>query len=193
MTDQKLEPSSSESNGGADIPPIFVTIPEVELEQIKREAEEYRDKYLRQLADADNLRKRLQKERQELTQYAIRNLIAEMLNPIDHLDNALKFTEQSSNEVKHWAIGFQMILSQFKDVLANNGVVPFQSVGMPFDPHIHEAVEMVSSKEHPPGVVLTESIKGYKMGDKIIRPARVTVSKAPEEQPKEKQEVKEKE
>lgn len=182
--EQNPQPITPQGNGGADIPPICVTIPEAELEEIKKITEEYRDKYLRLLADSDNMRKRLQKERQELTQFAIQNLIAEMLHPIDHLENALKFTQQSSDEVKHWAAGFQMILNQFKDVLTSNGVVPFQSVGMPFDPHMHDAVEMVSTKDHPPGVVLTESIRGYKMGDKVIRPARVTVSKAPEEPPK---------
>lgn len=161
-------------------PPTMVSISKEELDLIKKDAEVYKDKYLHLLADMDNMRKRLQKERHELIQYAIQNVLVDVLNPIDHLENALKHAEQASDEVKHWALGFQMILNQFKDVLSNNGVVPFQSEGTPFDPHFHEAVEMVPSKDYPPGTVIAESIRGYKMGDKVIRPARVKVAKAPE-------------
>jgi molecular chaperone GrpE len=159
--------------------PKPITITDVELEQLKKDAGEYKDKYLRILAEAENARKRLQKEKQELIQYAIQNVIVDFLNPIDHMENALKFTQQMSDEIKHWAIGFQMILTQFKDVLANNGVTPFVSVGKAFDPHCHEAVDSVTTDEYPPGTVIEESLRGYKMGDRIIRPARVKVSKAP--------------
>jgi len=160
------------------VPPVLVSIPEQELEQIKNDAETYRDKYLRLLAEADNTRKRLSRESQELIQRAVQNVVLDFLNPIDHLENALRFTEHASEETRHWALGFQMILNQFKDALATQGVVGFDSVGEPFDPHQHEAVEVVPTDEQPPGTVLTESVRGYKMGNKTIRPARVTVSKA---------------
>ena len=90
--------------------------PEVvnEVDKLKEELSEYKHKYLSLLADAENARKRLQKERGELVDYAIRNLIVDFLHPIDHLENALKFTQEASSEVKHWALGFQMILNQFK-------------------------------------------------------------------------------
>lgn len=159
--------------------PKDVTITDVELIELQRELTDYKDKYLRALAESENARKRLQREKQELTQYALQNLIVDFLNPIDHMENALKFTDQMSDEIKHWAIGFQMILTQFKDVLTNNGVTPFTSVGKPFDPHLHEAIETISTAESPPGTVVQESLRGYKMGDRIIRPARVTVAKAP--------------
>lgn len=161
---------------------LTVTLPEEELNQLKQEAAEYKDKYLRQLAETDNMRKRLQKERQEMIQFSVQNVIADFLAPLDHFENALKFADQASDEVKHWALGFQMILSQFKDVLANNGVVAFQSEGTPFDPHSHEAVETVATNDYPPGTVVSESIKGYRMGGKTIRPARVSVA-MPLEQP----------
>lgn len=157
--------------------PKSITITDVELEQLKKDASEYKDKYLRVLAESENARKRLQKEKQELIQYAIQNVVIDFLNPIDHMENALKFTQQMSDEVKHWALGFQMILTQFKDVLSRNGVTPFDSTGKPFDPHCHEAVESVATEDHPPGTVIEESLRGYKMGDRTIRPARVKVSK----------------
>lgn len=157
----------------------IVTITQHELEQLKHEVHENKDKYFRLLAEQENLRKRLQKEKLEMSQYAIQNSICDFLIPIDHLENALKFTQNMSDDVKNWALGFQMILNQFKDVLSNHGVQPFDSVGTPFDPHRHEAVEAEENTVYPPGTVIEESVKGYRMGPKIIRPARVKVSKAP--------------
>lgn len=160
--------------------PAFVTIPEAELAKLQQEAIEYKDKYLRSLAEMDNVRKRMQKERQELVQQAAGNIVVEFLNPIDHMENALKFTQQMSPEVKHWAVGFQMILNQFKDVLTGHGVLAFTSEGTPFDPHRHEAIEVLETYDYPPDTVVEEHLRGYKMGEKVIRPARVKVSKAPE-------------
>ncbi len=162
--------------------PKEVFISEAELETLRREAMDYKHKYLHQLADSDNARKRLQKDKDELIQYSTRNLISEFLDPIDHLENALKYTNGASDEVKHWATGFKMILNQFKEVLANNGVKAIESIGKEFDPHFHEAVEMVVTTEYPPGIVVQESTRGYTIGGKTLRPARVMVSKAPEKE-----------
>lgn len=149
------------------------------LEQCRQEAAEYKDKYLRLLAESENMRKRLSKEKQEMMAFALQNVLAEFLGPIDHMENALNYTEQMSDEVKHWSLGFQMILTQFKDVLSNHGARSFVSKEKHFDPHMHEAVEAVEREDIPPGIVVEEFVKGYKMGDKILRPARVKVSKTP--------------
>lgn len=161
------------------------SINEEELDNLKKELHEYKDKYLRTLAESENARKRLGKEKQEMIQYALQNSILDFLNPIDHMENALSYSEQMSEEVKHWAVGFQMILTQFKDALSNQGVQPFVSVGKHFDPHLHEAIEMIETDEYPPGTVIQESLKGYKMGERIIRPARVKVSKQPQNEKQE--------
>jgi molecular chaperone GrpE len=169
-----------ELNEGQQQPSEGIQEQESDFEKLNATAMEYKDKYFRSLAEMENLRKRLQKERQELVQYAIQNVMLDFLAPIDQMEMALKFTDQASSEVKHWAMGFQMILGQFKDALASNGVKPFTAVGQPFDHSCHEAVEMVETAEYPPGTVVEESMRGYKMnGDKILRPARVKVSKAP--------------
>lgn len=177
---QPSQSTNGQNNNGTS-PPVTVTIPQADLQKLEKAAEEYKDKYLRLLADMDNARKRMQKERLELIQHSMQNIIVDFLHPIDQLENALKFASQMSDEIKHWAIGFQMILNQFKDILSNHGVVPFDSVGTMFDPHRHEAVEVVSTNEYPQGTVVSESVRGYKMGDKTIRPARVKVAKSPEE------------
>ena len=168
MTPEEIQPE-----------PATVVISQAELEQLKRDAAEYKDKYQRALAESENARKRLQKERQELIQYALQNVLAEFLGPIDHLENALQYADQASPDVKHWAQGFQMIANQFKDVLTNNGVSPFTSTGKHFDPHLHEAIETLITTEYAPGTIVSESLRGYKMGERTLRAARVKVAKAP--------------
>ncbi len=158
--------------------PQEVTILDTELEQLQFEAQDYKDKYMRTLAESENLRKRLQKERQELIQFAIQNVVIDFLRPLDHMEGALSHVDNMSDDVKHWAKGFEMILTQFKDALAGHGVRPFNSKGQVFDPHFHEAIEMVITDEHAPGVIVEESLRGYKLGDRTIRPARVKVAKA---------------
>lgn len=165
----------TEDNPTSDLPEQDPKIDEMETS-----LKECQDKYLRLLAESENARKRMQKERQELMKYAVENAIAEFLAPLDSFEKALKFAEQMSDEVKHWAVGFEMILGQFKQVLNHHGVVEYTSVGKPFDPHMHEAVEVVVSKEHPPGIVLQEFSRGYKIGERPIRVARVKVSKEEE-------------
>jgi molecular chaperone GrpE len=160
--------------------PKQVMVTDEELRNLQKEILDYKDKYLRLLADAENARKRLQKERQEMTKYAIENLIVDFLRPIDNFENALRFAEEMSDEVKNWAFGFQMILAQFKDVLAQNGISSIDSLGKPFNPHDHEAVEMVESTESPPNTIIEECMRGYKMGDRTIRAARVKVAKTKE-------------
>lgn len=160
--------------------PKQVMMTDEELKNLQKEIMEYKDKYLRVLAESENARKRLQKEKQEMTRYAIENVIAEFLHPLDNLENALSMAQKMSDEVKNWAYGFQMILTQFKDVLAGQGVVSIDSLGTHFDPHKHEAVEMIESNEQEPGTVIEECVRGYKMGDRIIRPARVKVVKQPQ-------------
>ncbi|MCE2983384.1 MAG: nucleotide exchange factor GrpE [Parachlamydia sp.] len=169
--EEAVEFASAPSN------PKQVMMTDEELREIQKELIEYKDKYLRLLADNENARKRMQKERQEMTRFALENLIVDFLHPLDNLENALRFAQDMSEEVKNWAVGFQMILAQFKDILASNGVTPIESKGNPFDPHSHEALEMVETDAYIPGTVVEESVRGYKMGDKIIRPARVKVAK----------------
>jgi molecular chaperone GrpE len=142
--------------------------------------ENWKDKYLRALAEQENMRKRIQKEKQEMLSFGIENAIAEFLPAIDNFENALRFAESASGEVKNWAIGFEMILSQYKEVLYNHGIVSYHSVGNTFDPQVHEAVEIVETTEHPDGTIMHEFTKGYKSANRTIRPARVKVAKHPQ-------------
>lgn len=152
------------------------------LTTVEEEINEYKDKYLRSLADIENMRKRMQKEAQENTRFAVENVLAEVLDPIDNLENALKMAENLSAEMKNWAQGFLMILGQFKEVLSNHGVNPFNSEGERFDPQLHYAIETEQSSEAEEGTILKEYVKGYRSKERTIRPARVKVAVAPEPQ-----------
>ena len=162
----------------ASVKPRQIFISDEELKELQRELLEYKDKYLRLLADGENVRKRMQKERQEIIRHATESLIIDFLSPIDNFENALRFAQDMSEEVRNWAFGFQMILAQFKDILAQNGVTPFEAIGKPFNPHDHEAIEMEETIKEPPGTVIRVNLKGYKMGDRTIRATRVTVAKS---------------
>jgi len=150
------------------------------MQKLQQELNESKDKYLRLLAESENMRKRIQKEKQESIRFALDNAFAEILTPIDNFENALNIAtqgDQISPDVKNWALGFQMILSQFKEMLAENGITSFVSEGKPFDPHRHLAIETEETDTLPEGIVVKEFVKGYSANDRIVRPARVKVSK----------------
>jgi molecular chaperone GrpE len=166
------------------------------LEKEHNELTECKDKYLRLLAESENMRKRVQKEKQESIRFALDNAFADILTPIDNFENALSIathSEQISSDVKNWALGFQMILGQFKDMLSQNGIHEFLSEGKPFDPHRHLAIETEETDAVAEGIVLKEFVKGYASHERTIRPARVKVSKRKEDPQQEQQETEAKE
>lgn len=154
-----------------------------QLAQKTKEASEFKDKYFRALAEMENAKKRLIQEKKDLIAYSVTSFIEDILGPIDSLENALGFTDNLSDELKNWAIGFKMILEQFKSALANQGVISYDSIGKPFDPNFHEAIEMVETNDHTEGTVIEELIKGYKQDKRIIRVAKVKVAKKVSQEP----------
>jgi len=147
--------------------------------ETKVEEIDYKDKYLRTLAELENTRKRMQKEKQESIKFAVENAIGEFLSALDNFEKALQFADKASDEVKNWASGFQMILASLKEILYNHGIVAFHSIGNRFDPHYHEAVEIVETDEAEDSIILEEFAKGYKSATRTIRPAQVKVAKNP--------------
>lgn len=173
-----------------ETPPSAPEMEGQKMQQLETELKEYKDKSLRLLAEMENSRKRMQKEKQEMVRFAAENVIAEFLMPLDNLENALGFADKMSEETRNWAKGFQMILAQFKEVLQQHGVTSIPSEGAAFDPHMHEAVEAEETEQYPEGTILQEYVRGYRVGDRTIRPARVKVAKAPLKK-QENQEIKE--
>lgn len=180
----KSPPKSENTPDAESKAPETVSIQEIAQEQnerLQKELAEYKDKYVRALADLENTKRRMQTEKQEMIAFAVKDMLAEFLNPLDQFENALAFTDNLSEELQNWAQGFKMILTQFKEVLADQGIRVFDSVGQPFNPHFHEAVDTEETNEVPENTILKERTKGYKQGDKVIRHAHVIVAKKPAE------------
>lgn len=177
----EIKPEPQRGPQGPSPAPSVVTMSREEYNALRQDGAEYKEKYLRSLAEMENARKRLMKERDENAQQAVIEVICDFLAPMDHMEHALAFAQQMSPEVKTWATGFEMILMQFKEVLSANGVTPIAALGRPFDPHFHEAIEAIETDEALPGTIIEECRPGYSMSKskKLVRPSRVKIAKAP--------------
>ncbi len=136
---------------------------------------DFREKYLRELAEKENMRKRLLREQQEAIRLAGEKSAIDLLAPIDQFEKALEFARSMSEEVKNWAVGFEMICEQIRSWLAGQGIHPFKSEGEMFTPLLHEAIERIVDNDRPSGLVLREFTKGYRGRTRVLRPARVAV------------------
>lgn len=142
-----------------------------ELAQARREAEEYRDLYLRVLADKENARKRLERLYEERLGEAKRELLRQVISVADNLERALAHQEAREGLVE----GIRLTYRQIQDLLRSYGVEPVQALGQPFNPAEHEAVALVEGPE-PPGTVVAEELRGYRQGEYLLRPAHVRVT-----------------
>jgi molecular chaperone GrpE len=142
------------------------------LEQLNSKAAESEEKYLRNMAELENFRKRKEKERLEHLKYANESLIAEIIPIMNNFD--LAFSAAEKNPATHnFAIGVEMILKQMQDLFKSYGVTEINPIGGPFDPNFHEAIEHDETDETE-GVVVTEVVKkGYKLHERVIQPATV--------------------
>ena len=137
-----------------------------------------KDQLLRLQADFENFRKRVQRERVETQEQAAAHLITALLPAMDHFLLGLKNAQSHAKDATI-VTGFQMIYSQLMDAFQKAGLTPLVVEGQPFDPHQQEAVTTIASEEHPEGTVITEVRRGYKLGEKLLRPAQVIVSSGP--------------
>jgi molecular chaperone GrpE len=146
-----------------------------ELGRLQAVADEAQARALRVQADFDNFRRRTQKEKEELAQYATSKLVTELLPVLDNFERALA-TSPAGSESEAFTKGVNMIFRQLDGVLKSEGLTPMESVGQPFNPEYHQAIMQVESEEHEEGIVTEEVQKGYLLKDKVLRPAMVKVS-----------------
>ena len=149
-----------------------------ELEATRAEATANYDRYVRAVAELDNYRKRTVRMRAEARDETLRDVLLQVAPVLDNLRRALRQDTQEAESLKQ---GVELICGQFNDVLKGYGLAEIEAVGQPFDPEVHEALAEVPDDEHVPGTVIEEMEKGYKLNDKVVRYARVVVSKASEE------------
>jgi molecular chaperone GrpE len=146
-----------------------------EVKRLQDLADDYQGRALRAQADFDNFRRRTQKEKEELAQYATSKLVTELLSVLDNFERAL-VTTPTNPESEAFAKGVNMIFRQLDGVLKSEGLTAMETVGQPFNPEYHQAIMQVESEEYEEGIVTEEVQKGYLLKDKILRPAMVKVS-----------------
>lgn len=146
-----------------------------ELDQVKMERDQLLDRLARLQAEFDNARKREAKERQDARDYTVSSTVEPFLGVLDNFQLALK----AKGSVEQLRSGVELILKQMEDALRGLHVVPVQAVGTQFDPRIHEALGSIETKEFPDHQVLEEVRRGYKIRDKLLRPALVKIASNP--------------
>jgi len=186
VEDAEAEVVKDEINGEADqseepkekieATPLFLA---------REEAEMYKDRWMRLAAEFENYKKRRAREFEILVQSASEDVIRDLLPILDGVGRALAHSENGDTESEGFQEGIKMIMEQFPRVLYNRNLKEIETVGKPFDPNVHEALMQMPSEVHDVGIVSDEIEKGYSLGDKVLRPAKVVVSQgkpAPEVQ-----------
>ncbi len=167
------------NDGGSEAEKLMTQLAEKD-----KEIAELKDKYLRTLADFDNTRKRLRQQSEETVRLQRENLLRSILPVVDNLERAVAAAKGGGNG-KSIVEGVEMVLQTMIDFLKGEGVTALNAVGQPFDPQRHEAMDQVESEAHPPNTVVSEFHRGYLIGERMLRPARVTVAKSASSKPEE--------
>jgi len=153
-----------------------------EQARLAEEALRYKDRLVRLAAEFDNYKKRTGREFTALVKNAGESLITELLPILDNIERALQ-APQTSDETRSFAQGFEMIRQQFLEKLVKAGMKEITAEGAPFDPTLHEAVMAVDNEEHPADTVITVVEKGYTLNEKVLRAAKVIVTRTPAKTP----------
>jgi molecular chaperone GrpE len=155
-----------------------VTELEAALEAAKAEAAQNWDKYLRERAEMENYRRRLERNQADQLKRARQELLLKTLGVLDNLERAVAYQADSAAAIdaKGLLMGLKMTYAQFKDLLASEGLAEVKAVGEQFDPALHEAVATEVAPDKPEGQIVAELQKGYTLGDELLRPARVRVA-----------------
>jgi len=174
--DGEFDPTDAgtEAEQGGDAEALRAQIAEKD-----KEIAELKDKYLRALADSENARKRIRQQSEESVRIQRESILRDLLPIIDNLERALT-AARSGTDTKTIVDGVEMTVRALIDFLRAQGVTPLQSVGQTFDPNRHEAVDHVASEAHPANTVVDEFHRGYLIGERVLRPARVSVAKGNE-------------
>jgi len=143
--------------------------------ELESELDATKDRWLRAVADLENYKKRVKRETDEAVTRAIQTMLPSFLPTMDNLERALEVAGPDS-KVDQLVKGIQMVRDEFMSALKRNGIEPVAAVGVPFDPAVHDALQQVDSPDHPPGMVIREFERGYKLGDRLLRPARVIIA-----------------
>lgn len=160
----------------AATPEERIRLLEEQLAAKEKECRENWDRYLRERADLENYRKRVNREKEELLNYGTKSLIEEILPVVDSLERALVHANEDG--LSAVVEGIRMTHCMLLAALRKFGVAPVEATGIPFDPAFHQAMSQVPTDEHPPNTVVEEFQKGYMLKERLLRPAMVSVATA---------------
>jgi len=186
-TEEDIDGQAQETGSPAQEEPVVrleaATITDEQLEALTERAaksDERWEKLLRTTADFENFKKRAAREKQEAIKFANESLLQKLTTVLDNFDMALAATQnEQSQAVQSLQTGVNMIYQQLKNVLLEAGLEEIDAAGKVFDPNLHEAVSQQETKDVPEGQVVQQLRKGYKLRDRLLRPASVVVAKSP--------------
>ena len=149
---------------------------EADLAKAREEAKQAQDRWLRERADLENVKRRSAREKADLAKFASEGVLRDLLPVVDNLERAVAHAEDQNDPLLS---GVKLVLKSLQDVLERHGVTRVKARGSLFDPTQHEAMAQVESAVHEPNAVVDEHQAGYRLHDRLLRPAMVTVAKAP--------------
>ena len=155
----------------------MISIPASEYQKCVSEAADYKNKYVRLVAEFDNARKRMERERQDFVKYAGENLLSEFLAILDDLERSMEAARAKHEDYTAFLKGIEMVMAHIYEMLKKNQVKPIDSLGKKFDPHCHEALMQEETDKAEDEMILEEFQKGYFLGDRVLRTAKVKVAK----------------
>lgn len=173
---QNMDPERQGSNAADDAVMADVDALSRQLDQYETKLAEMREVMLRERAELENQRKRLQRDLEQARRFANEKLLADLLPVLDNLERGLAL---EGNDYAGLRGGVELTFRELSRVIEGNGLKIVDPVGQPFDPERHQAMSLVPSAEHPPNTVVAVMQKGYVLNDRLLRPALVAVSKAP--------------
>lgn len=147
------------------------------ISSLKEEIDKINNQYIRLAADFDNYRKRQMQERESLLKYGAEETLKKMIEALDNIDRA-KASVENIDDVKTVKDSYELVFKQIYEVLAKIGLETINTQGVEFDPNFHEAVMQTPTSEYPENTIIAELQKGYKLGDKVLRPSLVNVAVA---------------
>ena len=145
---------------------------------LQADLDRFRDLAMRSRADFENYKKRSAREKEEAIKYANTSLLEKLVSIVDHFELGLE-AARGEDEKSPIYSGMSLVLKQFQDFLAENGLQPIDAVGRKFDPNLHEAIAHEPSGEVPEGIVIRQTRRGYRLKDRLLRPSAVVVSSGP--------------
>jgi molecular chaperone GrpE len=151
---------------------------ETEYQKFRREAQDYKDKYIRLLAEFENMRKRSERERIEFVKYANEELLASFLGVLDDLERSVVAAKTKHQDYDAFLKGIELVMARVYELLRKHQVRPIEAVGKKFDPHFHEPLMQEETDEAAEGMVMEEFQKGYMLGERVIRTSKVKVAKS---------------